>query len=323
MTSVVRRLAGGPVGDGVVDVLERMPTRRHDHLAVLTFHRVVPAGSEVAPGLHSATPAGLDELLARLVRRHAVIGMRDLLDRMDGRAALPPRSVLLTFDDAYIDFATHAWPVLRAHGLPATLFVPTAYPDAPERSFWWDRLYRAVLRATRPTIDGPDGPLPITTDAQRQDAYRRLRDSLKALDHDELVDAVDRLVETLGAPEMERLVLGWSALQDLQRDGVVLAPHTRTHPLLTRLDPARQDAELAGSREDLAERTGSEMPVLAYPAGATSADVAARVGAAGYQIAFTTERGTNDLQSASRLLLRRINVSVRTPASLIRAQALR
>ena len=40
--------------------------------------------------------------------------------------------MLLTFDDAYRDFATNAWPTLKRYGLPATLFVPTAY--AGERS---------------------------------------------------------------------------------------------------------------------------------------------------------------------------------------------
>jgi peptidoglycan/xylan/chitin deacetylase (PgdA/CDA1 family) len=40
---------------------------------------------------------------------------------------LPPRPVVLTFDDAYTDFYSAALPVLRAHGFPATLFVPTAY----------------------------------------------------------------------------------------------------------------------------------------------------------------------------------------------------
>jgi peptidoglycan/xylan/chitin deacetylase (PgdA/CDA1 family) len=40
---------------------------------------------------------------------------------------LPPRLVVLTFDDAYEDFYTAALPVLRRHGFPATLYVPTAY----------------------------------------------------------------------------------------------------------------------------------------------------------------------------------------------------
>jgi hypothetical protein len=47
------------------------------------------------------------------------------------------------------------------------------------------------------------------------------------------------------------------------------------------------------------------------------------VAAAGFGVAFTTARGVNDLRTASWLLLRRVNVSVRTPISLVRAQVIR
>ena len=47
--------------------------------------------------------------------------------------ALPPRAVVLTFDDAYRDFLTTALPELAARGLTATLFVPTAYVGATAR----------------------------------------------------------------------------------------------------------------------------------------------------------------------------------------------
>jgi peptidoglycan/xylan/chitin deacetylase (PgdA/CDA1 family) len=117
-------------------------------------------------------------------------------------------------------------------------------------------------------------------------------------------------------------VLGWEALRDLRAAGVALAPHTRTHPLLTRVPAAAATTEITGSRDDLTRETGSELAVLAYPSGATSVAVADAARAAGIEIAFTTERGTNDLRTADWLALRRINVSVRTPDALVRAQML-
>lgn len=47
----------------------------------------------------------------------------ELCDRLDAGAELDPRTVLVTFDDGLADFGAHAWPVLRDHGLPATLYV--------------------------------------------------------------------------------------------------------------------------------------------------------------------------------------------------------
>jgi peptidoglycan/xylan/chitin deacetylase (PgdA/CDA1 family) len=47
------------------------------------------------------------------------------VDVLRGRTPLPPRSLLITFDDGVADFADTALPALRRFGLPATLYVPT------------------------------------------------------------------------------------------------------------------------------------------------------------------------------------------------------
>jgi peptidoglycan/xylan/chitin deacetylase (PgdA/CDA1 family) len=165
--------------------------------------------------------------------------------------------------------------------------------------------------------------LPLGSAQERVRAYRAIRDGLKAMAHDRMLEAVDRLVEELGGERPGNLVLGWARLRELAGEGVALAPHTRTHPLLPRLEPDALEAEIAGSREDLARETGSNLPVFAYPSGAASPAVAEAVAAAGLRIAFTTARGVNDLRTASWLLLRRINVSVRTPLSAVRVQIVR
>jgi peptidoglycan/xylan/chitin deacetylase (PgdA/CDA1 family) len=82
--------------------------------AILTYHSIDPSGS----------PISIDRQgFARHVRFLAsgkveVLGITELLSSPDDAAA-----VALTFDDGFENFATEAWPLLREHGLPATLFV--------------------------------------------------------------------------------------------------------------------------------------------------------------------------------------------------------
>jgi peptidoglycan/xylan/chitin deacetylase (PgdA/CDA1 family) len=54
-----------------------------------------------------------------------------------GRGELPPRALVLNFDDGYLDFAEEAWPVLREYGFPATVFVAPGLVDGTARMSWY------------------------------------------------------------------------------------------------------------------------------------------------------------------------------------------
>lgn len=51
-----------------------------------------------------------------------VLRMSDALKGLRGEAPIPPRAVVLTFDDAYENFYEYAFPVLQKHGFPATVY---------------------------------------------------------------------------------------------------------------------------------------------------------------------------------------------------------
>jgi peptidoglycan/xylan/chitin deacetylase (PgdA/CDA1 family) len=63
------------------------------------------------------------------------ISVSEYVDACRAKRPLPPRTVVLTFDDGYRDFAETAWPVLRARGWRATMFV---CGDLVEAAQPWD-----------------------------------------------------------------------------------------------------------------------------------------------------------------------------------------
>lgn len=80
--------------------------------------------------------------------------------------------------------------------------------------------------------------------------------------------------------------------------------------------------EAVGSRDDLEREIGVAPACFAYPGGSFGAGLPARLAAAGFRAAFTTQRGVNDLGTADPLLLRRINVGRSTSPALMRAELL-
>ncbi len=60
----------------------------------------------------------------------------DVLNFFDQGTPIPAKSVLLTFDDGYDDFAANAAPVLREFGFVSTLFVSTGLVDNPGYLSW-------------------------------------------------------------------------------------------------------------------------------------------------------------------------------------------
>lgn len=94
-------------------------------LPVLMYHRVGAPVSGLYPDL-TVSPDVFARQLRWLRRRgYTAISPGDWFDWRCGRADLPHKPVLITFDDAYADLADHALPILRASKFTATIFVVT------------------------------------------------------------------------------------------------------------------------------------------------------------------------------------------------------
>lgn len=88
---------------------------------ILMFHSIADA-----PGPTSVSPAVFAaQMLALAQSGLPVIGLDQLVAARRGGPALPPRSVILTFDDGFADFAQTAWPLLRDQGWPVCVYLPT------------------------------------------------------------------------------------------------------------------------------------------------------------------------------------------------------
>lgn len=67
---------------------------------------------------------------------YEIIEPKDLVEFFNGIKKLAPKSVLITFDDAYIDNYQYAYPLLKEFGYKAVIFTPTGLLDNPDYLNW-------------------------------------------------------------------------------------------------------------------------------------------------------------------------------------------
>lgn len=291
----------------------RLPEQIHPHrsgeVRVLTYHKISHA-------------AAFEKQMAYVARHYHLVSMATLLTAVTKKRPLPARTLLITFDDAYRNFAECAWPILKKYQLPVTLFVPTAYPDNPHQTFWWEQL-QASLMATecRGELNTAVGSFDLSPPKRKQ-TLKQLKRLLVQLPYQELLTEVEQIRQQLKTPKVENEVLSWHELRHLAQEGVTLGAHTQTHPVLTQIPIAEAKAEVAGSISDLAREVGDVLPVFAYPGGFFNDEVVTAVSQAGIQLAFTTTRGTNMINEATPLRLRRNNIGHQAEVSDLRIRLL-
>ncbi|HKW62484.1 MAG TPA: polysaccharide deacetylase family protein [Candidatus Acidoferrum sp.] len=296
-------------------------------LRILAYHRVAELRDTPAVDSRSvsATPEVFAQQMEHLARFYRVVSMPDVLEAVETGRTLPKRAVLITFDDAYADFAEIAWPTLKELNLPATMFVPTAYPDYPERAFWSDALYQAFASTTKTELEvSPFGHLPLFPLDQKRRSLRVIQDYLTIIPHGEAQWVVDSVCAELGLGRIQRgSVLSWDQLRELLREGLTLGSHTRTHAIMTRVRPDQMREEIQGSQEDLRRETGACLPIFCYPNGNHNVTVVSALRGQGIRLAFTTLSGPNKLGSVDPLCLHRTVITPRTTPTIFCLRLLR
>lgn len=90
-----------------------------------------------------------------------------------------------------------------------------------------------------------------------------------------------------------RALLSWEEVRSLDGGVFRFEPHSRTHPDLTRVDPARAEEEIFGARRRFEDELGRAPGVFSYPHGAFTPALERIVKAAGYAGAVTDIQGLN------------------------------
>jgi peptidoglycan/xylan/chitin deacetylase (PgdA/CDA1 family) len=221
-------------------------------LPILMYHHVSPA-----PGLVTISPKNFAAQMNWLAKNGChTASCADLEGFLRGRE-LPRRTVMLTFDDGYLDNYVHAYPILRHYGLHAVVFAVT------------DWIGNGEPRAVAGEAEVP-----------QLFSHRECSERIRSGKPDEAV---------MRWSEVERTMA--DGVFELHSHS---ASHTRWDQISA--DANQKSASLAKdlerSRQTLSQRIGSPSNHLCWPQGYFDADYLEIARAHGFDYLYTTLPGT-------------------------------
>ncbi len=188
--------------------------RLHGRFHMLCYHRI---GADDESDSLTIPRWLFEQQMALLHRDYRPIVLGTAVECLVQQRPLPPRAVVVTFDDGYEDTFTRALPLLQQWEIPATVFVTTGYVDGLSSLAWrlkapmlsWSmvrELAQAGLEIGSHTLTHPE---------LAQLSFREAEEELVSSKH-RLEDVVQQRVELLAYPyghvrsfdeETQRLVM--------------------------------------------------------------------------------------------------------------------
>jgi peptidoglycan/xylan/chitin deacetylase (PgdA/CDA1 family) len=270
--------------------------------AILTMHHVRPPrpGRFQPNRALEIAPDFLDRVITGLRRANVDLVSLDDMHRRLTERDFNRRFVVLTLDDGYRDNKDFAYPILKRHGAPFALYVPTSFPDRLGQ-IWWVALERIIAgnHSLAFIMDGEQRRCDCATPAEKHAVFTALYWWLRARPTEtEIVDFVRDLAARYGVEIddiCDKLCMTWNELRDLAADPLVtIGAHTVNHVILAKATEEVARAEMKLGRSVLQAALGVEPAHFAYPFGAPDAAgprefrIAAELG---YKTAVTTRPG--------------------------------
>lgn len=241
---------------------------------ILTLHRVRPwREKSFAPNRFlEITPEFLGRVITLLKRDgFDVVPLDEVPARLESKRPRRPFAVI-TFDDGYRDNLEYAWPILKRHGAPWTVFIAPDFVEGRGR-LWWLELEESIARldVVDVTIGGTHFVLDTSSPRRKDAAYRQLYRRLRAVSEQESRAVTGHLASLISldvSQYVREQCAGWDEISALAQDqSVTIGSHTLSHPILLRNDLMFAAREIKDSKSMIERRLGRPVRHLAFPFG--------------------------------------------------------
>ncbi len=304
------------------------------HVTIVMYHYVRDLMNSRYPEIKGLDVELFQEQIRYIKQHYNVISGPDLVDAVLDDAELPPRPLLLTFDDGYMDHFTSVFPTLDREGLPGCFFPPAkcvlegavldvnkihfVLASAPDKA--------ALVAAIRERIDSSRERYDLESSDDYWEALgtpgrydsadvmfckRTLQHALPLELRSAVTDELFRKYVTSDEVAFSHeLYMNPDQIRVLQHHGMYIGPHGYDHFWLDKLTPAAQEREVDRSL-DLMRLVGAAESrwIMCFPYGAYNDSLLSILRDKECAVGLTTRIGIANLDQESPLTLSRLDTN--------------
>lgn len=289
---------------------------------ILMFHRVIPDSSKLRIHNHQSleiSPTQLEETILYYKKKgYQFLSFDQFYDGIQNKT-LSKKFVVLTFDDGYRDNYTIAYPILKKHSVPFTIYITTNFPDR-KAILWWYILEDMIRDRTSISFSwkGDQQDISLRTEEEKELGFDKIRNFINQnfdKDHyQEMLLAIFGDYQSDLFAYAHSHAMSWSEIQKISEDPLVtIGAHTVNHFPLKQLKDKELVPEIMDSKTLLEKNIGQAVEHFAYPFG-KAAEASFRefeaIKKLGFKTATTTRMGNIFPDHSQHLeCLPRININ--------------
>jgi peptidoglycan/xylan/chitin deacetylase (PgdA/CDA1 family) len=265
-------------------------------LVVVAYHKIEAPRADSLTNYLRLSPSLFEKQIKWLNRNFRIISPSLLENCLESKQKLPPKALLVTFDDGTPDFFETALPILEKYNISPLLFL-VASNICDQKMLWWEQLERIVLQTRKLRVPFQNDSLSVKSFKQKRKIFNKLVQEFYKLDSGKKIFQNLQEIERLNKIKIDpsSYLLTQEQLRYLKDTSfVTIGSHTYTHPNLVVIkEESDISYELGLSKEKLREFFKKDIKFLAYPGGKYNQQVMRAARGSAYLGAFSTDGPLN------------------------------
>jgi len=261
-------------------------------LSILYYHHIFAQFEKYHPD--DLCAQAFDRQINFLNKKFNILPMNEAVNLLK-QGNLPPKALVISFDDGYLDNYTVATPILEKYNCPATFFIST---DGVDKGYLWNDVIEQTIKKTSSKSISKNiigTTISLTNDTEKIAAFHKIVSTLKFFDKKERNERILSLSKELNIHDFSRSMMNQTQILDLHKQGFTIGAHTHSHTILTTETDNECKWELSTNKNFIGNIIDSPVDFLAFPNGLfqrdfnqSHCDIAKELG---FKAAFSTNDG--------------------------------